>query len=70
MGSGATYGMAQLERYLAGLRVAVLAAARRVDDAEAGWRDHALPRSFDGCVDLAGQSWREMESHLRCSESR
>ena len=62
-------GLPQLERYLAGLRVAVLAGAGRVDDAEARWRDHALPESFDRCVDLAGQSWREMEL-LSCARLR
>ena len=54
-------GLPQVERYLAGLRVAVLAVAGRLDDAEAYWRDHALPQSFHRCVDLADQSWREME---------
>ena len=54
-------GRPRLERYLAGLFVAVLAAAGRVKEAEAHWREQALPQSFEGCVDLAGQSWREME---------
>ena len=62
-------GLPQLERYLAGLRIAVFAGAGHVDDAEARWRYHGLPGSFDRCVDLAGQSWREMEL-LSCARLR
>ena len=54
-------GRPRLERYLAGLFVASLTVAGRVEEAEAHWREQALPQSFEGCVDLAGQSWREME---------
>ena len=58
-----------LKRHLAGLRVALLAGAGRVNDAEAHWRDQALPQSFDGCVDLDEQSWREMEV-ISCARLR
>lgn len=54
-------GLQRLERSLAGLFVATLVAAGRVEEAEAHWREQTLPQSFEGCVDLAGQSWREME---------
>lgn len=50
-----------VERHFAGLRVALLAGAGRVEDAEAHWREEALPESFGGCVDLARLCWREME---------
>ncbi|MDE0223650.1 MAG: LuxR C-terminal-related transcriptional regulator [Gammaproteobacteria bacterium] len=54
-------GLPRLERSLAGLFIATLATAGRVEEADAHWRDQALPQSPEGCVDLAGQSWREME---------
>ena len=50
-----------LVRYLAGLRVAMLAEAGRVPEAESRWQEDALPGSPDECLDLASQSWREME---------
>ena len=51
----------RLERSLTGLFIATLVTAGRVEEAEAHWREQGLPQSFEGCVDLAGQSWREME---------
>ena len=54
-------GLPRLERSLAGLFIATLVTAGRVEEADAHWRDQALPQSPEGCVDLAGQSWREME---------
>lgn len=54
-------GMPALERYLAGARVAILADVGRVDDAERTWTAAALPVEDAECLDLGGQSWREME---------
>ena len=62
-------GLPRLERYLTGLFVSVLAATGRVEEAEAHWREQALPQSFGGCVDLARQSWREMEV-ISCARLR
>ena len=58
-----------LVRYLAAMRIAMLAIARRVGDAERTWRLDALPEDAEGCLDLGGQSWREMEA-LSCARLR
>ena len=55
-------GLTALIRYLTALRISVLVIAGRVDDAERSWRLEDLPQDSKGCVDLAGQSWREMEA--------
>ena len=55
-----------LVRYLAALRIAVLVIAGRIDDAERAWRRERFPDHSEGCVDLAGQTWREMEAVLLC----
>ena len=55
-------GLTALTRYLTALRTSVLVSAGRVADAERGWRLQDLPRDSRGCVDLAGQGWREMEA--------
>ena len=54
--------LAAVIRYLAGLRVALLAASGRVAEAERVWRHAGLPAEDDACLDLSGQSWREVES--------
>lgn len=51
-----------LVRYLAGLHVALLARAGRIGEAERAWRLAGLPAADAACLDLDGQSWREMES--------
>ena len=56
-------------RYLAGLGVAVLVAAGRIGEAEQRWQLESLPDSRAGCLDLAGQSWREMEV-MSCARLR
>ena len=61
--------LGSLVRYLDALRVAVLAATGRVDEAGRWWRDSALPVSHAACVDLDSQSWREMEA-LSCARLR
>ena len=58
-----------LVRYLAAMRIGLLASARRVGDAERTWRLEALPEDPEGCLDLVGQSWREMEA-LSCARLR
>ena len=63
-------GLTTLARHLAALRVSVLVAAGRVGDAARTWRLANLPEDAEGCVDLGGQVWREMEAvacaRLRC----
>ncbi len=54
-------GMTRLERHFAGLWAAVLAGAGRVGDAEAHWREQALPRCSTAVSiwpDRAGGRWR------------
>ena len=51
-----------ISRYLSALRAATLAGAGRIDDAERTWRLADLPPDGDGCLDLDGQTWREMEA--------
>ena len=58
-----------LLRHLSGLRASLLADAGRIGEAERTWRDGALPDRDDGCLDLRGQSWREMEA-LACARLR
>ena len=58
-----------IARYLAGLGVAVLVAAGRIGEAEQRWQLESLPDSHAGCLDLAGQSWREMEV-MSCARLR
>lgn len=61
--------MPALMRYLSALRISMLAVAQRVGDAERTWRLDALPEDANGCLDLVGQSWREMEA-LSCARLR
>ena len=42
--------------------VATLSRAGRVGEAGRAWRTAALPDTGPGCLDLDGQSWREMEA--------
>jgi len=51
-----------LVRYLSALRVSMLAAAGRADQAERAWRTEGLPKDEDGCLTLLAQGWREMEA--------
>ena len=62
-------GLVSLVRYLCAIRVLVLALAARVGDAERSWRLDELPDDPNGCLDLDGQSWREMEA-LSCAHLR
>ena len=55
-----------LVRHLSALRVSVLASAGRVAEAERAWRLEELPEALEGCLDLNGQTWREMEA-LSCA---
>ena len=61
--------LVSLVRYLCAIRVMVLALAGRVGDAERSWRLDELPEDPDACLDLDGQSWREMEA-LSCARLR
>ena len=62
-------GLPALVRYLSALRASLLATAGRVGDAERDWRLRGLPEDSRGCLDLTGQSWREMEA-LSCARLR
>ena len=62
-------GLVSLVRYLCALRVLILATAGRVGDGERSWRLDDLPEDPAGCLDLDGQSWREMEA-LSCARLR
>ena len=62
-------GLPALVRYLSALRASLLATAGRVGDAERSWRLRKLPEDSRGCLDLTGQSWREMEA-LSCARLR
>ena len=58
-----------LVRYLDAVQVDLLVAADRIGEAERCWQACGLPASSAGCVDLAGQTWREMEV-LSCARLR
>ena len=58
-----------LVRYVSALRVSLLAIAGRIDDGEEAWALDDLPEEAADCLDLAGQSWREMEA-LSCARLR
>ena len=58
-----------LARYLAAQRVNLLAIAGRVDEGETAWASDGLPETAADCLDLAGQTWREMEA-LACARLR
>ncbi len=51
-----------LTRLLCALRVQVLAIAGRLDEAEQAWAGADLPADPADCLDLEGQTWREMEA--------
>ena len=59
-------GLVALERHLAARRVALLAEAGRVEEAERTWRAAELPAADDRCLDLELHSWREVEA-LSCA---
>ena len=58
-----------LVRYLAALRVAMLAGAGRVAEAERAWRAETLPSSDDACLDMQVLDWRQMEM-IACARLR
>ena len=68
-GFAAACGLALVERYLASHTVSLLADAGRLVEAERTWQRSALPEDDEGCLDLNGQTWREMES-LSCARLR
>lgn len=55
-----------LVRHVSALRVSVLAIAGRIADGERAWSSAGLPEAATDCLDLEGQTWREMES-LSCA---
>ena len=62
-------GLPALIRYLSASRVSLLATAGRIGEAERAWQADDLPETPAGCLDLDGQSWREMEA-LSCAQLR
>ena len=61
--------LSALARYLSALSVSVLARAGRVGEASHRWRSSTLPAAVADCLDLDGQTWREMEA-LSCARVR
>ena len=61
--------MPALARHLAALRVSTLVVSGGVDEANRYWRVRGLPKDDAGCLDLRGQSWREMEA-MSCARLR
>ena len=51
-----------LVRFVSALKVSLLALAGRVADGERLWASEGLPEDAAGCLDLTGQTWREMEA--------
>ena len=62
-------GLPALVRYLAATRTSLLAIKGRIGDAERAWRLDGLPERAEGCLDLQGQTWREMEA-IACARLR
>ena len=58
-----------LARYVSALRISLLAIAGQVVEAESAWKSDDLPERPADCLDLTGQSWREMEA-LSCARLR
>jgi len=58
-----------LVRYLAALRISLLAVAGRAGEAERAWAADRLPEAAADCLDLAALTWREMEA-LACAHLR
>ena len=58
-----------LVRYLAALRVELLAGAGRSDEAGRAWRVEALPSDDPGCLDMTTLDWREVEM-IACARLR
>ena len=61
--------MPALARHLAALRVSTLAVSGGAEEANGFWRAHGLPEDDGGCLDLRGQTWREMEA-MSCARLR
>ena len=62
-------GLPALVRYVAGLRISALAIAGRVEEAEKACLRDDVPGTAEECLDLEGQTWREMEA-LSCARLR
>ena len=62
-------GLPALVRYVAGLRISLLATAGRLEEGEKAWTLDDLPDTAGECLDLEGQTWREMEA-LACARLR
>ncbi len=65
----ARHELRALRRFLAALYISLRAETGAVDAAQRAWRDAGLPDDAEGCLDLSGQTWREMEA-LGCARLR
>ena len=64
-----TVGLPLVIRYLAIERVSMLVVSGNVGQAERMWGEEGLPEGIVECLDLDGQTWREMEA-LSCARLR
>ena len=64
-----TASLAMLVRYLAAERVSLFVAGGRTGEAERAWRFDGLPERAADCLNLKGQSWRELEA-VACAKLR
>ncbi len=62
-------GQPALVRCLAAHRISLLAVAGRTAEAERAWTADSLPEVPADCLDLAAQTWREMEA-IACARLR
>ena len=58
-----------LVRHVSALRISVLAIEGRIAEGERAWTSGGLPEAEAECLDLEGQTWREMEA-LSCARLR
>lgn len=62
-------GLSSIVRCLTGFQINLLVANGQIGDAEEVWQSRGLPERLDACLDLTGQTWREMEA-LACAKLR
>ena len=55
-------GRSALTQLLSAMRISLLVAMERIDEAERAWRGADLPESASACLDLGMHRWREVEA--------